>query len=150
MQGAARRGLSIGELVVATGLLALMVVTVMVLFGQMLNSTTKNALVAQGTFFAESVIEREIYRLQDTAGTTAITYSQDWISVTDEANKTQFLYRVESTPVPEVGQPEMGGCYSINVEVRWWTEDMQGEAKTRHGFGKMYLKRSRLVYVPVP
>ena len=151
MTRAARQGLTIGELIIASGLLALMVVTVMVLFGQMLDSTTKNALVSQGTFFAETVIEREIYRLHDTSGTVVpAIYSQDWISVTDDANKTQFLYRVESS-VADLGlSADMGHTFSIKVEVRWWSDDMNGEAQNRRGFGKMYLKRSRMVYVPIP
>lgn len=146
-----RRGLTIGELVIATGLLALMVVTVMVLFGQMLESTTKNALMSQGSFFAEAVIEREIYRLADTAGAIApATYAQDWISVNDDTNQTRFLYRVESTRVDLIPGQDMGNSFAIEVEVRWWQDNMDGPAQNRRGYGKMYLKRSRVVYVPKP
>lgn len=148
MSRSAPKGLTIGELVIATGLLAMMVVTVMVFFGRMLDSTTKSALVSQATFFAEAVIEREVYQLQDSAGSLTPVYLQDWISHTDEANKTKFVYRVESIPL-DAGTP-MGRNYSILVEVRWWTDDAQGESKNRQGFGKMHIKRNRVIYVPNP
>lgn len=142
------RGLTIGELVIASGLLAMMVVTVMVFFGRMLESTTKSALVSQATFFAETIIEREMYQLQESAGSFVATYSHDWITHSDDTNKTKFVYRVESTAL-DAGTP-MGQNYVIQVEVRWWTDDAHGESKNRLGYGKMHIKRSRVVYVPNP
>lgn len=149
------RGMTVGELVVATGLLAMMVVTVIVLFGQMLDATAKNALLAQGSFFAESVIERELYDLSKfhlNPGNAAVNHgntSSDWISFNDEANQTEFSYRVESSPAQITSNTDMGVCYAVVVEVRWW-QSSQGAARSRYGMGKMYLKRSRIVYVPKP
>ncbi|MBX3172068.1 MAG: hypothetical protein KF760_31970 [Candidatus Eremiobacteraeota bacterium] len=155
MKRPAVRGLTIGELVVATGLLALMVVTVMVLFGQMLDATSKNALVSQGSFFAETVIEREIYALakhhrDPDANPLAPNDGSAWISFTDETNQTEFSYHVDSVPAHIVpGTDDMGLTYSIQVEVRWW-QSKEGAARNRQGYGKMHLKRSRIVYVPKP
>ena len=149
MRRSRRKGLTIGELVIASGLLAMMVVTVMVLFGQMLDATSKNALVSQGSFFAETVIEREIYRLAATQTALPTVYSQDWISFTDASNQTEFTYRIDSTPASVTANTDMGSSYSIQVEVRWW-QSAEGQAKNRQGYGKMYLKRSRIVYVPIP
>ena len=155
MGPSAARALTIGELVVATGLLALMVVTVMVLFGQMLDATTKNALVSQGSFFAETVIEREVYALaryhRDPAHQAAPreSYGGDWISFTDETNQTEFSYHVDSTPAGILTGTDMGFSYSIQVEVRWW-QSAEGAAQNRKGYGKMHLQRSRIVYVPKP
>ena len=140
-----RKGLSIGELVVATGLLALMLVTVMVLFGQMLESTTKNAMMAQGAFFADRVLESEISRLKDTHTPTSTT-SQEWISSTDESNKTTYLYRVESEAV-SAGSP-LGTSYAVRAEIRWWQGDINAPDATRRGYGKLSIRRSRLVYIP--
>ncbi|ODT63767.1 hypothetical protein ABS71_13945 [bacterium SCN 62-11] len=145
--------MTIGELVVATGLLAMMVVTVMVLFGQMLDATSKNALISQGSFFAETVIEREIYSLakhhRDPAAPPVVrAYADsDWISFTDETNQTEFSYRIDSGPASIVAGTDMGYTYSIRVEVRWW-QTKGGAARNRQGFGKMHLNRSRIVYVP--
>ena len=133
----------------------MMVVTVMVLFGQMLDATSKNALLSQGSFFAETVIERELYDLAKFhldpthAAVTRDNYSSDWISFTDDTNQTEFSYRVDSTPALITSNTDMGVCYSIRVEVRWW-QSSQGQAQNRRGMGKMYLKRSRIVYVPKP
>lgn len=155
MKRSAARGLTIGELVVATGLLALMVVTVMVLFGQMLDATSKNALVSQGSFFAETIIEREIYSLaryhrDPTHGAAAReTYGADWISFTDDSNQTEFSYHVDAFPAGIVPGTDMGFTYSVEVEVRWW-QSAEGAARNRQGYGKMHLKRSRIVYVPKP
>lgn len=155
MRRAAALGLTIGELVVATGLLSMMVVTVMVLFGQMLDATNKNALISQGSFFAETIIEREIYALakyhQDPAhhAVARSNYDMDWISFTDESNQTEFSYHIDSDPANIVSGTDMGFTYSIQVEVRWW-QSSEGEARNRQGLGKMHLKRSRIVYVPKP
>ena len=143
-----RNGLTIGELVIASGLLAMMVVTVMVLFGQMLDATSKNALVSQGSFFAETVIEREVYNLART-GQASNFYNQDWISFTDVANKTEFTYHIESRLASVPANTDMGNCYAIQVEVRWW-QQAETQAQNRHGMGKMSLKRARIVYVPKP
>ncbi len=155
MKRGASRGLTIGELVVATGLLALMVVTVMVLFGQMLDATNKNALVSQGSFFAETVLEREIYalaRYHRDPTNPAVDHSLthfDWVSFSDDANQTEFSYRVDSRPALFISETDMGVSYSVEAEVRWW-QSATGAAQNRRGMGKMHLKRSRIVYVPKP
>jgi hypothetical protein len=129
---------------VATGLLALMLVTVMVLFGQMLESTTKNAMMSQGAFFADRVVEAEISRLKATNATGNFN-SQEWISSTDETNKTTYLYHVESE---SLATSPLGTSYAIRAEVRWWQGDVTSPEATRKGYGKLSLKRSRVVYIP--
>ena len=52
--------MSIAELLVATGLLAIVLVTVMVLFGQLIKNTNKNALMSAGAFVADAVIEKQV------------------------------------------------------------------------------------------
>lgn len=128
----------------ATGLLALMLVTVMVLFGQMLESTTKNAMMAQGAFFADRVLESEITRLKNSHAPNS-TDSQEWISSTDESNKTTYLYRVESQ---EASVTTLGKSYAVRAEVRWWQGDLNSPDASRRGYGKLSLRRSRLVYIP--
>lgn len=148
-----KRAFSIGELVVATGLLAMMVVTMMVLFGQMLTTTTKNAMMSQGSFFADAVIEREITRLHSTHVTMGVpVYSSDWITFSDESNKTTFLYRLDSSDLSLVtnaapAEPLPGTPFLVQVEVRWWQSDMNSATQNRANYGKLYLKRNRVVYV---
>lgn len=138
------RGLSIGELVVATGLLALMLVTVIVLFAQMLDSTTKSTMLAQGAFFAESVMERAITTLK--TGVNPSVPDGNWSTVKNEQSQTTFLYRVESTELPSTTDP-LGKAYSLSVEVRWWQDNMDAPEENRRGMGKLSVKRTRLVYV---
>ena len=52
--------MSIAELLVATGLLAIVLVTMMVLFGQLIKNTNKNALMSAGAFVADAVIEKQV------------------------------------------------------------------------------------------
>ena len=139
------RGLSIGELVVATGLLALMLVTVIVLFAQMLEATTKSTMLAQGAFFAESVMERAITPLK--ADNDPSIAEGSWSTVKNVQSQTTFLYRVECTELPSTPPDPLGKAYSLTVEVRWWQESMDDPQKNRRGLGKLSVKRTRLVYV---
>ena len=107
-QAAGRLGLTIGELVIAIGLLAMALVTTMVLFGQILDVTSKNSLLAQGSYLADSLLEIEAKRLRDhernspvhefpppgRQGTAA--NGTEGIPFRDEANKVDYVYKVES------------------------------------------------------
>lgn len=124
-----------------------MTVTVMVLFGQMLESTTKNAMLSQGSFFAETVLERYSTALRK--GTVLANSGSQWITFADPANQTIYNYQVDSHEIPVApagpAGDAVGKAYSLTVEVNWWQEP--GANRSRSRYGKLNLRRSRMVYV---
>lgn len=146
--GPRNQGLSIGELVVATGLLALMLVTVVVLFGQMLKATSKSTMLAQGAFFAEERLDTTVRLLKDTPVTTDPIYS-DWNTVKNDQSQTTFIYKMHAYPAepsfPDPNRP--GEIYGVEVEVRWWQDNLNEPEQIRQGMGRLSVKRRRLVYV---
>mgnify|MGYP001294770217 CR=1 FL=1 len=166
-------GLSIAELLVASALLAMVLVTVMTLFGQLLRNTQKNALLSAGSFFAEKVLTRDVTAARENffnlsrAATSqknrfvpfdlpgfsdaSGNYSKEgegFISVADQTNKTKYLYRVEATKID--GDPdEQGQIWKVKAEVRWWQDSMSGAAVARAGSGNQSLTLERIVYFGV-
>jgi hypothetical protein len=68
------------------------------------------------------------------------------IQFRDEGNQTEYLYRVSSETLPPVHyETTQGKAYLVQVEVRWWQSD-GGTQPTRRGYGKLYVKRNRVVY----
>ncbi len=150
------RGLTIGELLIASALLGLLIVTIMVMFGQMMAASTKNTLLATGSYFAEGVLEKTIAEgIEDEAATFAQyrigkIYNQD-ITTTDPASKTKFIYRVTAyfldSPA-SFGDPPLtppGERWYIEVDVAWWQgQDSVDAVEAKAGYGKLNLKRGRV------
>jgi type II secretory pathway pseudopilin PulG len=160
-------GLTIAELMVAIGLLAVVLVTIMTLFGQILKSSHKNALMSAGSFFAESVLERELDRSQShllglgpgqndedafdrdsytEASGKYLADGQGEVAITDERNPTRYLYRVEAERVDFSPAAGRGQMWRVEVEVRWGQDTMAGTSKARAGSGGQMVKRTRLAY----
>lgn len=150
-----RFGLTIAELLVATGLLATVLVTIMTLFGQLLKNTNKNSLLSAGAFFADSVLEQQIGIAEQrlwtgTASTQAFqnptVNGEGLLSTADDQleKRTKYIYQLDAT---RVDNNSKGQWWRVQVEVRWWSDDMTGDAK-RAGSGNLFLKRERMVYIP--
>jgi len=173
-----RLGLSIAELLVATGLMAIVLVTVMTLFGQLLKNTEKNALLAAGSFFADKVLEEQIGRATERAeslrGTPnanntpvfqlpGYTGSGDHFTIESaegylangedraagDSSGTRYLYRVEAEQVEGFGGAKPGQLWHVEVQVRWWQDSTSGTSATRSGSGKLEVVRDRMAYFGV-
>ena len=137
-------------------MLGLMVISLMVLFGQMMAASNKNRMLTAGSFFAESILERETARAQETAGepstgtptafSAGVTNGTDWITTTDPNSGSEFVYRVTATPRTAADFP--GETWYLQVEVSWWQDgaDVDSQA-VRQGHGNLKLTRGRVVYV---
>ena len=127
----------------------MIVVTLMIMFGQMMAASTKNRMLAAGSFFAEKVLAREISLAQETSRSPAFSSvtSSDWITTTDPNTGTEFLYRV--TP-SHLNAPTTfpGETWYVEVEVSWWQSGQTaGSLQGRVGQGKLQLTRGRVVYI---
>lgn len=134
---------------IASALLGMIVVTLMIMFGQMVNASTKNRMMAAGSFFAEKVLAREINVAQESGRVpafTAINNGSEWITTTDPNTGTEFLYRFDPEQISSY--PGLGETWYVEVEVSWWQSGQQaGTHQSRVGQGKLHLKRGRTVYI---
>jgi hypothetical protein len=129
----------------------MMLVTLMVLFGQMLDSTTKSGMVSQATFLADKVIETEISRVQGGGAVPPpVREGRDLLYSQDEKVAQEFVYSIDTLPVGLL-EPR-GGLYSVDVTVKWWTpqDQVRTEQKNRFGMGKLSVTRNRIVYIQRP
>ena len=160
-------GLSIAELLVASGLLAMVLVTVMTLFGQLIKNTEKNALLAAGAVFADGVIDRfsalaqknldskanpALYEGFDTpplsvvGGDCVLENAEGLLNVERDGKDgaTKYLYSVNAQLLPAV---KNGQLWKVDVEVRWWQDKTDNPAQAHAGMGNMNVKRSAIVYL---
>lgn len=141
------------ELIVASGLLGMLVVTLMVMFGQMMTASTKNSLLSAGSYFAETILEREksaaLERVAN--GATSDVFQNlpndgsEWITTHDENNQTEFNYRVNAEKLNLTSNP--GEVWYVEVEVSWWQNG--GTQESKAGFGKLNVRRGRVIYVQI-
>jgi len=159
-------GLSIAEIMVACGLLGIVLVTVMTLFGQLIKNTTKNAQVSAGSFFADKVMETAIQQAQEVHGAkfdnsgdafdisgftggggTYVREGAEELSIDSNQSKTEYLYRVEAEHLDGFSTNDPGQLWKISVDVRWWQDSTAGAPAARAGAGKLNVERSRVVYI---
>ncbi len=147
-------GLTIAELLVATGLLGVVLVTVMTLFGQLIVNTDKNSMLSAGAFFADMVLDKHIdiarKSLED-SGDNAIPAFTSTVIEGEEtlaSENTKYIYRLEAEQIDGFATAEPGQAWYIEVEVRWRMDDMDSEA-VRANMGQVNLKRGRMVYLHI-
>lgn len=153
------RGLTIAELLVATGLLGVVLVTVMTLFGQLLFNTDKNSMLSAGSFFADAVLDQQIKIAQerlsgspdngDLAFDPAVIEGESTIATTDVKLPSKYIYRLEAEAVALGDSNDYGQMWYVEVEVRWWNDSMEGDA-ARANMGRLSIKRGRMVYLTGP
>jgi len=147
-------GLTIAELLVATGLLGVVLVTVMTLFGQLIVNTDKNSMLSAGAFFADMVIDKQIDVAQknlETTGDNAIPAFSSTVIEGEEtlaSENTKYIYRLEAEQLDGFATAEPGQAWYLEVEVRWRMDDMESEA-VRANMGQVNLKRGRMVYLHI-
>lgn len=163
-------GLTIAELLVASSLLAMVLVTVMTLFGQLLKSTQKNSLMSAGTFFADGVIEHftseaqahlsaqadnspygfELPSFTRAGDICTLENGEGFLNVERNDDSTKYLYRLEAERIDGFAGNANGQFWKVQAEVRWWQKDTNNPAKSRAGMGDLKVKRTRLVYLEAP
>lgn len=152
-------GLTIAELLVAIGLLGVVLVTVMTLFGQLLHNTNKNSLLSAGAFFADTVMDSQITRAQETlnmqsdnanpAFAATTVEGEETLATSDEELQTKYIYRLVAEQLDGFAPSAPGQMWHVEVEVRWWNDSMDGDAM-RQGMGNLSIKRGRIVYLTAP
>lgn len=140
-----QRALTLSEILISIALLTLMLVTTLVLFAQLLASTTKSGYLNVASVYADRVLEQATSHPNPgpPAFANLSTGEQEFL-VQGDQKPTKFLYRLEAT---EISHAAGGERWLLEVEVRWWTDDLLETSSARAGYGELRTQQSRLVYV---
>lgn len=145
---AAARGLTVAEVVVALGLLALLMIVVLGIFTQLLASSTKNTLLQAGTLHADKVLNEAVRNARSSPPAFDPTATgQQGIYTHDETNLTIFYHTLVATPVTTFNPSAPGETWQLEVEVNWWAADASDPTRARPGYGKLYTRQQRMVYI---
>lgn len=166
LAGKHQGGLSIAELLVASGLLAVVLVTVMTLFGQLLKNTNKNSMLTAGAFFADGIIEKftneaqirvqslgnaaygfELPGFTRAGSSCTLENGEGYLNVERLDNATKYLYRLEAERLDGFAAADKGQLWKLTAEVRWWQADTTSPEQARSGMGNLSVERSRIVYL---
>ncbi len=126
----------------------MIVVTLMIMFGQMVAASTKNRMLEAGPFFAVKVLASEINLAEETDRAPAFSNvtGSDLITTTDPNTGTEFLYQVVPSQIGSATYP--GETWYVEVKVSWWQSGQAaGTLQSRVGHGKLELTRGRVVYI---
>ncbi|MCW5871531.1 MAG: hypothetical protein KIS61_30035 [Candidatus Eremiobacteraeota bacterium] len=137
----AKQGLTVAEMVVATALLALLIVATVQVFASMLLVNTKNRANVVAMNLATSKLEEVTEQANFTTG-----LSQQALYLSDSSLSTQYYVEVTRESVAgdplDLASPYSGG-YLFTVRV-WWNQDQPGRPKA--GIGLQQVSVSRFLY----
>lgn len=151
-------GLTIIEILVASGLLAVVLVMMIVLFTQLLHNTEKNALLSAGAYFADSVVEQEVGKAtalleaangdnSKNAFATTTMQGTGHLSTAGLDPTTEFTYTIIAKRLDPGTAGGYGQLWSLKVNVHWYGDAADGKV-VREGFGNLHLEQTRLIYIP--
>lgn len=142
------RGVTLAEIVVAIGLLAVASITLIGLFSKLLSTGGKSVHHAVATRLADRVLTRALREGPPNWGTGGTMNGVARLQTHRASVATEFEYRVTVSPPHEVrdGRAQQGALYEVEVEVSWWTQATDGN-KGRRGQGQLSVTVERLHYV---
>lgn len=127
------------ELVLALGLLATILISVVGLFMSLLSSSTKTSNLTVGQYFAQQKLEEAVL-----TGYLTDSGSDNEIYSMDATRKTHFAYRVQSTAISGYHNDQgYRGGYYVQVSVYWWNGELN---EARAGQGLLYTSLGRFCY----
>lgn len=140
-----RVGFSLSEVLIAIALVALMLVTTLVLFAQLLASTAKNGYLEVASLYADQLLEAAAsHPAASSPAYPPILTGEKKFQVQGDENPTMFVYRLEATQL-DAGT-SVGERWFMTVEVRWWTDSAESTETARAGYGELRTSQSRVVY----
>lgn len=137
--GRPQLGLTMAELVLALGLLAVILVSLVGLFTTLLGSSSKSTNMTVGHYFAVQKLEEAILNGNFVdGGEDREIYSMD------AGHKMRFAYKVRSTAINGyAGDYGYRGGQYVQVSVYWWNGDIN---EARAGQGLLYTSVGRFCY----
>lgn len=135
------RGYSLGEVVIALALMAILLVFVSGLFLKLFQSSTKGLDASIALQMAESTMIQA--KDADPASWPGLSGSRQVIN-RDTQVTSEFVTEVVASN-PPISSNEMGEVYELTVAVYWM--DQSKDPASRRGYGRQSVRLSRLVYV---
>lgn len=135
------RGYSLGEVVIALALMAILLVFVSGLFLKLFQSSTKGLDASIALQMAESTMIQA--KDADPASWPSLSGSRQVIN-RDTQVTSEFVTEVVASN-PPISSNEMGEVYELTVAVYWM--DQSKDPASRRGYGRQSVRLSRLVYV---
>jgi hypothetical protein len=123
-----------------------MLVTTLVLFAQLLASTTKSGFINVASVYADRVLEKAARNPNSSSPAYApLATGEREFMVQGKESPTKFFYRLQASRLSEPSS--FGERWLLDVEVRWWADDAGSAQNARPGYGELATRQSRLVYV---
>lgn len=140
------RGVTLAEIVVAIGLLAISAVIVIGVFSKILSSGGKTAHQAVGRRLAERVLNRAVREGPPGWGTDATMQGSSRLQ-TQQTTSTEFVYRVSVSPAKTTSGPSaLGDLLNVRVDVSWWVGADDGNG-ARRDQGQLSVSAEQLYYL---
>ena len=140
-----RSGLTVAELVVSIGFLAIIAVVVIGLFVRLTASSSKSADQSVALEIASRLLDE--YARASPEDWKGVAAQQD-LQTRDPGSKTTYYYRLRHKQIDD-GKSMMGDLYRLDVDVFWWPDDPTKLDKTpsRRDYGKLKVSLGRVVFV---
>lgn len=135
------RGLTVLEFLVAMAILALVVLFVGALFGQLLAASAKTSDLTVGAALAQKRLDEIV---ADGSYVVSGGPVQELVYTQDSDTQTTFVEQVTTTPI-YLPAPSTEPLFHVRVDVWWWENSPQA---TRRGMGKLSTSISRVVEAP--
>lgn len=135
-----RVGLSLAEIVLAIGLLAILITVMIGLFLRLNLGATKTLDRTMALELANRILEEHAGNSPQTWNIEARFRSGEGVG----RAPLDFEYKLDATLLSEPNNP-MGDLYRLDADVSWWPE--VDKAGPRRDYGMLHLRLSRVVFV---
>lgn len=143
----ASRGLTLAEIVLAMGILTFVALAVIGVFLGLLKTSAKNREQAMAELLTESLLERTTSSGPPGWGVEGQTAVR--LEALLQEDGARFFYQVDPVrlqPDVPLAQPD-GESWKVTVTVGWWPPDSGSLENSRQGFGELYVRGVRTVYL---
>ena len=138
-------GLTLAEVVLSTGILAFVALTVVGVFLALLRTSAKNREQASAELLTESLLERASVSGPPNWGVDRQIGTR--LPVDQATGGVKFFYQVDPLRIPTGLSPEPGQTWQVTVTVGWWLEQESSAVEaSRVGFGNQFVRGVRTVY----
>ncbi|MBI3928889.1 MAG: hypothetical protein HY319_25330 [Armatimonadetes bacterium] len=140
------RALTLAEVIMALGILALISLSIIGFFSKILTASAKSADLSAGRTLARQILDRAVREGPPNWGTRGALAGSEEIHSHDTANRLRYLYTVTPTllTTPASDYP-MGGAYNVQVVVYWWP-DAADSTGSRREVGRLWTRLNQVVY----
>ncbi len=139
-----RSGLTLSEIVMSLGILALAALVIVGVFLALIKSSAKNREQVMAELLSQSVLDRAAS--EGPSGWGVKRQIGERLEAELENDGSRFFYQVDPVRIEAATADPAGQSWEVTVTVGWWTTGSRGLEQSRVGFGNQYVKAVRSVY----